>query len=295
MQNVSKLLLDQSPRQVWRFLVKKLRLRKPLDAFDDQHPCVFVLSTGRTGTETIAALFTLARNVVSLHEPSPKMYEISRLAYEYSADALARRLLSASFASLRSELLNTSLSYGLGYVESSPQVTFLAPAILEKYPMARFIHLVRDPRDVVRSGMRRKWYDGHPSDATRIVPVHTSQDRQRWNEYNPFQKNLWLWAETNRWILEFTSRLPPETVLRVCSEDVFSGDEKTLHELYRFIGSPLPRRRKISQLLGRKLNAQISGHFPASKLWSAEQKTDLLTIAGSTAKELSYELHRDNE
>lgn len=295
MQNVSKLLLDQSPRQVWRFLVKKFRFRKPLNAFEDEHPCVFVLSTGRTGTETIAALFTLARNVVSLHEPSPKMYELSKLAYEYSAEAVALRLLSASFCSLRSELLNTSLSYGLGYVESSPQVTFLAPAILENYPMARFIHLVRDPRDVVRSGMRRKWYDGHPSDATRIVPASDSQAGQSWNKYSPFQKNLWLWAETNRWILEFTSRLPRETVLRVRSEDMFSGNEEAMHELFQFIGSPLPQRQKISKLLGKKLNAQTSGQFPASQLWSAGQKEDLLRIAGNTAYELGYQLQRENE
>ena len=184
MQSISKFLLDQSPRQVWRFLARKLGFHKPLDTFDEEHPCMFVLSTGRTGTETIAALFTSAKNVISLHEPSPRMYEISKLAYEYSEDAVARRLLGAAFLSLRNELLNTSLAYGAGYVESSPQVTFLAPVILEKYPMARFIHLVRDPRDVVRSGMRRKWYDGHPSDPTRIVPVHNSQDRQKWNEFN---------------------------------------------------------------------------------------------------------------
>ena len=295
MQNVSKLLLDQSPRQVWRFLVRKLQLRKPLKTFDDQHPCVFVLSTGRTGTETIAALFTLAKNVISLHEPSPSLYEMSRLAYEYSGDAAALKLLSVSFQSLRGELLNTSLSYGLGYVESSPQVTFLAPAILERYPMARFIHLVRDPRDVVRSGMRRKWYDGHPSDGSRIVPVHNPRDVQKWNEYSPFQKNLWLWTETNRWILEFTSRLPRGTVLRVRSEDVFCGNEEAMRELFHFIGSSLPPKQKISRLLNKKLNAQTSGQFPASKLWSDEQKKDLLRIAGDTALDLGYQFQRDHE
>jgi len=290
MRNVSKFLLDQSPRQAWRFLARKLLFRKPLKTFDEEHPCVFVLSTGRTGTETIAALFTLSGNVISLHEPSPKLYEMSRLAYEYPAEPSTRTLLAASFRSLRSELLNTSLAYGLGYVESSPQVTFLAPAILEAFPMCLFIHLMRDPRDVVRSGMRRKWYAGHPGDATRIVPGPGSEHAKRWNEYSPFQKNLWLWAETNRWILEFTSGLSPERGLLVRSEDVFSGDEKTLHDLYQFIGSPLPHSRKISRLLGRKLNAQVAGDFPPAALWSAGQKNDLFNIAGGMAKRLGYEL-----
>jgi hypothetical protein len=294
LQNISKFLLDQPPRQVWRFLSKRLLRHKPIEMFDDEHPCVFVLSTGRAGTETLAAVITLARNVVSLHEPAPRLYELSKLAYEYSTEPFARKVLGVSFLSHRNELLNTSLAFGLGYVETSPQVTFLAPAILEVLPQARFIHIVRDPRDVVRSGMRRRWFDGHPGDTTRIMPRPDSEDGQHWHEYNPFKKNLWLWAETNRWILKFTSALSEDRIITLRSEDVFSGDENTFHTLFEFTGSPPPPARQITRLLARKLNAQRSGYFPESTSWSDDQKKDLLVTAGDIAKTLGYDLAKDD-
>jgi len=290
LQNISKFFLDQSPRQAWRYISKGLLNQVKLSSFDDQHPCVFVLSTGRTGTETMAALFSLASNVVSLHEPSPKLYGISKIAYENFADSSAQRMLAEVFSLLRCELLDMSLNYGLGYVETSPQVTFLAPAILANYPTARFIHLVRDPRDVVRSGMRRKWFSGHPGDKSRISPSSNSQVALRWEKYNSFQKNVWLWSETNRWISQFLTTLSPQNKLLVRAEDIFSGNLAGVHTLYNFIGTTAPSEKKITHLLHKKLNAQTSGTFPVSSEWTDEMQQDLREIAGKTASEFGYSL-----
>jgi hypothetical protein len=289
-QKISKFFLDQSPRQAWRFLNKKLFRHASLASFDDQHPCVFVLSTGRTGTETMAALLSLARNVVSLHEPLPKLYGFSRIAYEHFSDPVAQEMLTEVFSSLREELLNMSLESGLGYVETSPQVTFFAPAIFAACPNARFIHLVRDPREVVRSGMRRKWFDGHMSDKYRITPLVNSPAASRWGSYNPFQKILWLWSETNQWISHFLAALPPQNKVMLHSEDVFSGDPDTIHKLFDFINSPAPSNEQIKRLLGKKLNAQTSGTFPTSSNWTSEMQRDLKNIAGETALKLGYSL-----
>ena len=45
------------PWEVVSRLYKKISAYSPLTAFDDTHPCVFVLSTGRVGTKTLASLF----------------------------------------------------------------------------------------------------------------------------------------------------------------------------------------------------------------------------------------------
>jgi hypothetical protein len=290
LQKVSKFFLDQSPRQAWRYLSKRFFRHARLSAFDDQHPCVFVLSTGRTGTETMAALLSLANNVVSLHEPTPKLYGISRIAYEHFSDPFAQKMLAEVFNILRGELLSMSLDSGLGYVETSPQVTFLAPVIFAAYPNARFIHLVRDPREVVRSGMRRKWFDGHFSDEYRITPVLKSPAATKWGSYNPFQKILWLWSETNQWISQFLITLPPQNKAVFRSEDVFSGDPEIIHKLFDFINSPVPSKEKITRLLRKKMNAQTSGTFPTSSNWTAEMQQDLKDIAGEAASEFGYSL-----
>jgi hypothetical protein len=294
-EKIKKKILDSSAREMYHELKAKFLKRKPAAVFGANAPAVFVLSTGRTGTETLDALFGLAKNVFTHHEPTPTLYRLSRLAYEYEKEQLANEILREAFLTARADLLKYSLDCGRGYVETSPQVTFLAPLILSAIPQSRFIHLVRDPRHVVRSGMRRKWFDGHAGDATRIVPHPNSPDGRKWDEYTAFQKNLWLWAETNRWILEFAAGLPAESILRIHSEDVFNRDETALYSLFKFVNAPLPARAKISRLLNKKLNAQKSGSFPAPGGWSAGQKEDLLKIAGDVAQTLGYDLSKDDE
>jgi len=138
--------------------------------------------------------------------------------------------------------------------------------------------------------MRRKWYNGHPADKTRIVPRPDSEPGQQWEAYNAFQKNLWLWAETNRWILEFSSSLPADRILLVHSEDVFAACEETLRKLFTFIGASMPSKRKIMRVLRKKLNVQEPGTFPEPTNWSETMYSDLLEIAGKTARALGYEL-----
>jgi hypothetical protein len=285
-----KLPYDWSARQIVQGLRRKLFRYEKEVQFNDKHPCVFVISTGRVGTETLAALYSLSRNVMTYHEPAPKLYNLSKLAYQKNEDLSAHDLFREAFLLARNELLNYSLSCGVGYIETSPQATFLAPFILDLIPGVRFIHLVRDPREVIRSGMRRKWFDGNSADKTRITPLANSVSFQKWDQYTAFQKNAWLWTETNNWIKQFFSTIPSEHTLFLRSEDVFEADPATLEKLFNFIGAPLPSEKKIHQLLGKKLNFQKTGEFPSASMWTDAMNSDLLTIAGDTARSFGYDL-----
>ncbi len=281
--------LNRTPRQTWRLIHSKIfRYHKKLDSFDNKHPCIFVLSTGRVGTETLASLCSLASNVFAYHEPVPKIYALSKLGYEYSADSVARIILGEAFNLSRVELLNYSLGNNRGYVETSPQVTFLAPIIAELIPNSRFIHLVRNPKEVVRSGMRRKWFDGNSYDVTRITPKVGTEAQRLWDCYTPFQKNLWLWAETNRWTMKFCRTVPPENVLLLRSEDVFSANSGTLERLFDFVASPLPSERKIRNVLSKKLNSQKTGGFPTSSHWDDKMNKELAALTGDIALSIGY-------
>jgi hypothetical protein len=283
-------LVSRSPREVFYYLRRKVAGREKLHEFSDERVCLFVLSTGRVGTETVAALLGLTRNIIAYHEPRPLLYGLSKLSYEYSDNADVSKVLQEAFFTARQELMKRSLDYGMGYVESSPQVTFLAPFIQEAVPNVRFIHLVRDPRDVIRSGMRRKWYEGHGADKTRITPRPDSSAAREWGSYSAFKKNLWLWNETNSWIMNFTSGVPAERILLLHSEDVFKASPEALEKLFIFAGSSLPSVRRIAHVLGKKLNQQKTGTFPESEVWSDEMLRDLLNIAGRTAQILGYGL-----
>jgi hypothetical protein len=261
-----------------------------LTSFDENHPCAFVLSTGRTGTKTIAALLGLSKQVFAYHEPKPLVYGLSRLAYENYHEPLAIKVLQEAFITARRDLLDFSLASSKGYVETSPQVTFLARAIAAAIPGALFIHLTRDPRDVIRSGMRRQWYVGNPNDQYRISPKTGTEEFSKWESYSAFQKNIWSWRETNRWIVQFCKQLPARSFLLLRAEDIFDGNQETLTRLYTFLGLCVPSKTRIEDLLRNRLNAQRKGDFPEPSEWPDTWNQDLRGMAGNTAQELGYEI-----
>lgn len=64
-----------------------------LHEFNDKNVCMFVLSTGRVGTATLAALLGMAKNVFTYHEPRPLLYGLSKFSYEYSDNADVSKVL----------------------------------------------------------------------------------------------------------------------------------------------------------------------------------------------------------
>ena len=283
-----KRFIYQPPKKLAQTAYRKVTGQYPLQDFDDSHPCVFVLSTGRVGTQTLAALFDLSINVITYHEPQPKLYGLSKLAYSHQNSSVVQEILQEAFWTTRNPLLCHSLDQRKGYIETSPQVTFLALVICQVVPKAKFVHMVRDPRLVVRSGMRRKWYDGHQMDGTRITPMPDAKYHPQWQQLVPFQKNLWLWNETNRWILDFLTIVPSHKQLLIHAEDVFSGSSDVLERLFAFISSPLPPRRKIDRILGKRLNAQRKGNFPKPEQWDSRSMEMLVNMCGDTANQLGY-------
>jgi len=260
----------------------------PLQDFDNSHPCVFVLSTGRVGTQTLAALYDLPKNVISYHEPQPKIYGLSKLSYSQQNSTLAQKILQEAFWTARYVLLYYSLDRHKGYIETSPQVTFLAPVIYQAIPTAKFIHVVRDPRLVVHSGMRRKWYGGHHMDGSRITPMPDMEHHNLWQRFSPFQKNLWLWNETNRWISCFLTKVPSHSQLLIHAEDIFDASSNMHEQLFAFINAPFPPRRKIDRILGKRLNAQRIGDFPQPEQWDSRSIELLENMCGETANQLGY-------
>lgn len=243
---------------------------------------VFVLSTGRCGTNTLASLFELSKQVLAFHEPQPQLGKLSRQAYEQYPD-IPNAILGTSFLLARQNLFQASQLSGKHYIETSHYNTFLAPVIAEILPNARFIHLVRHPVDVVLSAVQRKWYLDNPDDVMRIRPRRDSQ--VPWDEYNILQKNAWSWAETNQWIIDFCRTLPDEQYHLIHAEDMFAGRAETITQLYDFTQIMEPAENRIQRILGKKLNANPQKRSNNKVVDGADA---IWTIVGSVASQLGY-------
>lgn len=183
--------------------------------------------------------------------------------------------------------MNQALSSGQGYVETSPQGTFLAPVIQQSIPSVKFIHLVRHPADVVISGMRRNWFGGHPSDGTRITPHNFVRD---WNSVSQLEKNAWLWTETNGWILDFLKTMPENQKITLRAEDVYNENFDVIKNIFGFLGAEMPNENNVKKVLSKKFNQQTKGNFPLLENWTPEMLEQLRAISGDLAKTLGYDI-----
>lgn len=247
------------------------------------------LSTGRVGSQTIAALGALSEGITSRHEPEPKLYGLGGMTYSTGGEkGLSKgELAIAKEAVLAARPFHYEES-GSVYLESSPQVTFLAPVLESAFSKSSFIHLFRHPNDVIRSGMRRNWYAGHQYDQWRISPSG-SLGQGEWERYSQFEKIAWLWAETNRWIIDFMDQLESGRGLSLKSEDVFNNEGDSLARFYAFLEADLPSERELEKVLGSKLNQQKSGDFAQPDEWNPHQKEIVEKHCGALMSTLGYE------
>ena len=215
-------------------------------------PPVFVLSTGRCGTLTLAHLFKLAPDVRAFHEPLPDLCFLNNWLYQQPVDDSEIVFLALHFA--RGFLWDPLSLADKRYVETSNQTTFLAPWLHQLMPQARFLHLVRSPRPFARSATRRGWYTVPTATKRKISPRPGAPAAAGWDARDAFSKNVWYWNEVNRFACDFLNALPPGQGIRLHAEDIFSGQPKALRQLYALVDSEPPPLRRIQRVLASKHN-----------------------------------------
>lgn len=204
----------------------------------EQSAPIFVLSTGRAGTQYLTNLFGELPGFHAEHEPQPELLYTSRWAYEHRSQS---NLLEAAFLAARYELLRNAYLANQRYVETNNRLSFLAAGIAQCLPNAKFIHLVRHPEAFVRSGLQRRWYSNdHLTDEGRLQVPHALQDAQA------EEKIAWLWNETNTQIAAFGDAIGSKRFLELQSEQLFKEIEVN-KVLFTFLESAYPGEAFIRQ------------------------------------------------
>lgn len=241
----------------------------------------FVLSSGRCGTMTLARLLDLSPNAKVWHHPQPDPIKEALLAWWKDFD---RR---KSFWKLRSPVIYESWARGRIHGETDLLMTPFCDVIAEEIPNAKFIVLVRDPRDFVRSGMRRNYYKGHPWDFGRLRPKEGTTDYEDWNSMSQFEKVCWLWAATYSEIQERTKRINSRNI-RILRFENLINDPLTLNDTFDYLGLEGFDEVQINTLMSKKLNKQMSGEFPKKDQWPEDYHRTLWKHCGALAESFGY-------
>jgi len=212
------------------------------------NPC-FVLSTGRCGTALLTKIFKQHQGINVFHTPIPELVYYSKYAYEnneklfkeikYIVDAARYDQIKKSF------LLNKI------FIETNNRITFFANQLAELYPNAKFIHLIRNPINFIKSGIARNWYSGkNPHDEGHII---LNENVDIWNRYSQAEKIAWLWNETNLFVENFKLQIDIKRIHTIFAEDLFSNHEKTFN-IFDFLNLTQISDFKVESLIKNPVN-----------------------------------------
>ena len=255
---------------------------------------VFVVSTGRAGSQMIAHALRAHPRVLALHEPPPRL-DVEAYGKWRGAQPAARILKRVR--GKRVGLVTQVIENGYRYVESSHFCAHLVPELRQLFD-ARIVHLHRDVEPFVASGLARDWYGerergdlrekvrtfvrrrlvldlGNPGLDHRLEPPA---------RFSRAQKIAWLWSQINEVILRDLEAVPPEHQMTLALEAVTPDAITRLLDLIE-VDTDAETLRAMVEIAGARPNRSASG-APAGL--DARDRASVEEIAGPMRRRLGY-------
>jgi len=175
------------------------------------------------------------------------------------------------------------------YVESNNRFFSLLRPLRVVFPHSRIVHVLRDGRDYVRSGLGRRWYtekDRFPRLRADMFP--DDPYAREWERMDRFEKIAWRWQKKDMFIMRDVAEL--DNTLTVRFEDVFLTEGRPgLYDITRFIGFPDEVVGSHLHALGEeKMNATRNSPIPAWDEWDPPMRERFEQIAGEHMRRCGY-------
>jgi hypothetical protein len=242
---------------------------------------VFVLSTGRTGTQFFEDYINgTSETAYCRHEPRPSR-RFKFLSNMYLNDRVSSTFVSRTYARSRRRLFRQNP--GKTYIESSNFMFGCIPALNERYEDIRVLHIVRHPLGYVKSHLNKGFWRGHKKLFAKYVPYwleNLGTERPK----DPIEV-LWArWNYVNRQIQSYADSNP---YLLVRFEDLFSGDLETsaslLNQIRQFCGLEALEIKENMEWLSHPKNRSVRSYS-----LSREQEVQILNNTKTLREEFQY-------
>jgi hypothetical protein len=239
---------------------------------------LFVLGTGRCGTNMFAHLMDGVSDCHIAHEANPLLLkEIT----DYRNGVMSRADMVDLLRRTRGEeALGGSRLSG----ESNQRLSLIMPELHEAFPNAKFIWLIRDGRDFGISALERLWYSPREAEVPLPHMAEWSEHRVRadqvgemsaaqWNRLEPLGRNFWYWSYINRLIEKESKRLNlPMFLLRL-------EDAKTrVNEMMQFLELEAPKKMEVPVTNQSRKKIRKSATW---QQWSPRHRAMFTELCGS--------------
>lgn len=197
---------------------------------------VFILSTGRTGTQFFEDYINQTSDTaLCRHEPGPSR------RFKFLTNLYLNRKVSPTIITRTYLFSRRRLFRSMGekiYIESSNFLFGCIPPLNVQYKDIKIIHIVRHPVDYVKSHLSHGFWRGHKKFFARHIPYWLESIKVS-DPSNPVELLTARWNYVNRQIQTYSESNPYKLVR---FEDLFSENlqrsSSKLNEIRKFCGLP---------------------------------------------------------
>lgn len=256
--------------------------RKKKDFKEADKKVIFIISTGRTGTKYLAELLNSQPGITALHEPKP-----SRILRMWSFAYIDSRVTKAwmkSILYIKRRKIMKNINNPI-YIESNPYLIGFTDVLGEVFKDPILIHVVRDPRDFVRSAMNHGNSSGIKLFFNNYVPYwypNINKFLKIEKKLSMTQKAAGYWCLAN----ERLSSAPLKTsnYYQIRFEDLFSKPEK-MQELSKIVGI---KKIEVSSKYSKPINKSRKSDSQSWSKWSVDEAKFLDKKCGPLMRKLGY-------
>lgn len=249
---------------------------------DHQEKMLFVMGSGRSGTQLISDLLDASGEAVVFHEPNFKedVGTMNILRRDHAQTLRYWEEFRGVEVYLRWQQAAGKTMYG----EVNGTIRYQAQAIKQLYPRAKMLLMTRDGRGVVRSVMGwPQFYGPRSKGAFALEPLPGDPFEAEWSTMNRFEKICWGWQDTYESLMQHI----PSThwlTLEESTRDFNYFDQR----FSRNVGLTISREVWQQHVSRKSRNATKEYGFPAWEQWTDAQKRAFTHICGPTMRKLGY-------
>jgi hypothetical protein len=262
---------------------------------------VFIVGSGRSGTQMMDKMLSLTGEVDSNHEYMCNY--VQPLAVKYYLNLLSRDEVLEQVKSIFSSAINYSDK--LIWIDSSNKTSWIIDILAELFPEARFVHIVRDGRKVVSSFYHKLHDECYEDRSVSILqswvnspldniepppekkywwnlPKKDSEFSNEFQNFNQFERICFHWGEVTRTIISMFEKIDNSSHITFRLEDLIVQPAQ-LRKLCGFIG--VTYNDNLFESLQRPHNINKKVDY----LLDEKQKEQLQKIAGDMMHLFSYD------
>ena len=255
---------------------------------------IFIFGSPRSGTTFLGDCLQELPEISYHYEPV-----LTKAAVRYIyGQQWSKKKAQIFYRAVYSWLMRIHGDGDLRFAEKTPRNSFIIPFHYETFPDAKFIHIIRDGRDVAISLAKCPWYRNDRKNSCAQEPggypfgpkARFWVEKERQQEFettNDIHRCIWLWRKYLTSALEGASILPQHQYHELKYEDLVTSPSLECDKLLDFLEiSDFQSRSQLHKIIAQKAKSDSVGNWQSQL--SPDQLQEIYLESGDWLQKLGY-------